>query len=222
LLGGKGEWRYAGSSNLLDLLAVRYLLLPEAQAVPGYHQVLGPVPTTPGSQAILLERDTVPAYVRVVAGAAKLPEDQTVPTVIDPRFPRNAVVLYPDTAGVSPQPIRAPGADTTTVTASLGEWAPGRMRVSLSGSDAQQRYLLIGETWYPDWHAAVDGKPAAVLRGDHALLSVVLPPGAREVRLWFASADYAHGRLVTLLALLITAGLFAWPLAIRGGRSTGA
>jgi hypothetical protein len=222
LLGGKGEWRYAGSSTLLDLLAVRYLLLPEAQAVPGYHQVLGPVPTTPGSQAILLERDTVPTYVRVVAGAAKLPEDQTVPTVIDPRFPRNAVVLYPDTAGVSPQPIRAPGADTTTVTASLGEWAPGRMRVSLSGSDAQQRYLLIGETWYPDWHAAVDGKPAAVLRGDHALLSVVLPAGAREVRLWFASADYAHGRLVTLLALLITAGLFAWPLAIRWGRSTGA
>ena len=67
--------------------------------MPGFHQVLGPVTTTPGSPAVLLERDTLPPYVRVVAGAAKLPEDQIVPTVIDPRFPFNAVALYPDTAG---------------------------------------------------------------------------------------------------------------------------
>ena len=94
LLGGKGQWRNAGSPNLLDLLAVRYLLLPQAQAVPGFHQVLGPVTTTPGGPGVLLERDTVPPYVRVVPGAAKLPEDQVVPTVVDPRFPLNAVALY--------------------------------------------------------------------------------------------------------------------------------
>ena len=48
LLGGKDQWRNVGSPALLDLLGVRYLLLPDAQAVPGYHQVLGPVTTTPG------------------------------------------------------------------------------------------------------------------------------------------------------------------------------
>jgi hypothetical protein len=44
---------------------------------------------------------------------------------------------------------------------------------------------------------------------------VVLPPGAREVRLWFASSSYPLGKVVTTLALLITLGLYAVPLRRR-------
>jgi hypothetical protein len=215
LMGGKNEWRYAGSPNLHDLLSVRYLILPDSQSVPGFHRVLGPVVTTPGTTAVLLERDTIPPYVRVVPGAAKLPEDQIVPTVVDPRFPLNSVVLYPDTAGITPEPIMGQVPPQSPVRARLVEWVPGRMRVTLDGTDTRPMYLLIGETWYPDWHAQVDGKPAATRRGDFALLSVILPPGAKEVRLHFASEEYARGRLVTVLALLLTLGLFAWPLRNR-------
>jgi len=209
LLGGKGEWRFAGSPNLHDLLAVRYILLPEAQAVSGFHQVLGPVPTTPGRSAILLERDTLPRYTRVVAGAAKVAEDQAIPTVVDPRFPLNSVVLYSDTTSVSPEPLNGRVPPPTKVRATVAEWAPGRMRISLDGAEPKPSYLLIAETWHPDWHAEVDGKPASVLRADEALLSVVLPPGARQVTLHFHSAQYDRGRLVTFLALLVTAVLFA-------------
>ncbi len=211
LLGGKGEWRFAGSSNLHDLLAVRYVLLPEAQAVPGFHQVLGPVPTTPGRPAILLERDTLPRYVRVVAGAAKVPEAQLIPTVIDPRFPLNSVVLYSDTTSVTPEPLNGKVPAPSAVRATLAEWTPGRMRIRLDGDAAKPSYLLIGETWHPDWHAEVDGKAAPVLRANEALLSVVLPPGAHQVALHFHSAQYDRGRLVTWVALLLTAALFAWP-----------
>jgi hypothetical protein len=221
LMGGKNEWRHAGSPNLHDLLSVRFLLLPDSQAVPGFRHVLGPVTTTPGTTAVLLERDTVPPYVRVVPGAAKLPEEQIVPTVIDPRFPLNAVVLYPDTASVTPEPITGQVPQAPPVRASLAEWAPGRMRVHLDGADTRPLYLLIGETWYPDWHAEVDGQPAAVRRGDFALLSVVLPPGAKEVRLHFASAQYDQGRIITIVALLLTLGLFAWPRWQRWSRARG-
>jgi uncharacterized membrane protein YfhO len=71
--------------------------------------------------------------------------------------------------------------------------------------------LVISETWCPDWHATVDGRPATVLRADHALLSVVVPPGGREVTLRFASAAYARGKLVTLAAVLVTLALLAAP-----------
>jgi len=53
--------------------------------------------------------------------------------------------------------------------------------------------------------------PTAVRRVDHALLSVVLPPGAREVTLHFASSAYARGKLVTLAAVLVTLALLAAP-----------
>ncbi|HET6577960.1 MAG TPA: hypothetical protein VFG66_06530 [Gemmatimonadales bacterium] len=224
LLGGKGQWRNAGSAALLDLLAVRYLLLPEAQAVPGYHRVLGPVTTTPGAPAVLLERDTLPAYVRVLPAAAKLPDDQVVPTVIDQRFPYDRIALYPDTASVSPEPIRGGQVpEPVPVRATLADWAPGRMRITLNGAAERPSYLVVGETWYPDWHVEVDGKPAPLQRADHALLSVVLPPGAREVTLHFASAAYAKGKLVTLAALLATAVLLSAPLwrGRRGRKADG-
>jgi hypothetical protein len=222
LLGGKGQWRYAGSPNLLDLLAVRFLLLPEAQPVPGYHQVLGPVTTTPGASGVLFERDSVPSYARVVAEAAKLAEDQIVPTVLDQRFPYDRLALYGDTAGVSPDKIRPGQApERAPVTATVAEWAPGRMRVTLTGSAAAPTYLLVGENWYPDWHATVDGKTAPVHRADYTLVSVVLPPGAREVHLWFASSAYPRGKLVTGLALLVTLALVAAPAWPRRSSSHG-
>jgi hypothetical protein len=220
LLGGKGQWKYAASPALLDLLAVRYLLLPQAQSVPGYHQVIGPVPTTPGSPGILLERDTVPAYARVVGGAAKLAEEQIAPTVIDPRFPYDRLALYPDTASVTPEPVRAGQIpERPPVRATVTEWSPGDMRITLQGAAPKPTYLLVGENWYPDWHATIDGKAAPILRADNTLLSVVLPPGAREVRFHFASSSYPRGKLVTAAAVLISLALLAAPLWTRRRRS---
>jgi uncharacterized membrane protein YfhO len=89
------------------------------------------------------------------------------------------------------------------------------MRVALDGADRRPLYLVVAENWYRDWRATVDGKPAPVLRGDHTLLTVPVPPGAREVRLEFGSAAYRTGRSVTWLALLLIAGLLAWPIVHR-------
>ena len=210
LMGGKNEWRNVGSPNLHELLAVRYLLLPDSQTVPGFHKVLGPETTTPGQVGHLYERDTVPAYVRLVAGAAKLPDDQAVPTIIDPRFPLQSVVLLPDTSSVTPAPLQSQPAPATA-RATLTHWAPGEMQIALEGAGSRPLYLVVSENWYRDWHAEVDGKPAPVLRGDHTLITVPVPPGAHEVRLVFASDAYRLGRWITWLALLLIVGLLAWP-----------
>ena len=215
LLGGKNVWRNIGNPNLHDLLAVRFLLLPDTQSVPGFHRILEPTPTAHGSIGVLYARDTAPPYVRVLPAAAKLPEDQLVPTVIDPRFPVNDVVVFPESASVSPAQIRAGGPDTTSLQARLTEWKPGSMRIALRGSDTATRYLLVSETWYKDWQALVDGRPAPVLRGDHALITVALPPGAREVALDFDSPEYARGKLISLVALLAIVGLWSWTFLRR-------
>ena len=220
LLGGKNVWSNIANPNLHDLLAVRFLLLPDTQSVPGFHRLLEPTPTSHGSVGVLYERDTAPPYVRIVPAAAKLPEDQVVSTVTDPRFPVDGVVVFPESASVSPAPIRAGGPDTAAVRATLAEWKPGRMRVTLTGSDTAARYLVVSETWYKDWRARVDGQPAPVLRGNHALLTVVVPPGAKEIALDFESPEYARGKLISLVALLAIAGL--WVLAfVRRRRPAG-
>jgi uncharacterized membrane protein YfhO len=89
------------------------------------------------------------------------------------------------------------------------------MQIALEGAGSRPLYLVVSENWYRDWHAEVDGKPAPVLRGDHTLITVPVPPGAREVRLVFASDAYRLGRWITWLALLLIVGLLAWPAIQR-------
>jgi uncharacterized membrane protein YfhO len=67
----------------------------------------------------------------------------------------------------------------------------------------------------------VDGRAAPVLRGDHALISVPLPPGAREVALDFESPDYARGKLISLVALLGIVGLWSWAFLARRRAASG-
>jgi hypothetical protein len=213
LWGGKNQWANLANPNLWNLFAVRYLLLREPQQLPGFHAVGGPMTTTGGAPAQLYERDTIPAYARVIGAAAKLPEAQAVPTIIDQRFPIDNVVVFADTASV--QPAALPGGAVPprpAVQATVADWAPGRMRITLDGSAPATTYLLVSETWYPDWHASVDGRDMPVHRADHAAIGVELPPGAREVVLSFASPSYRTGKVVTLVATLLTIGLLVSPL----------
>jgi hypothetical protein len=199
-----------GNPAVLDLVAARFILVPTEQDLPGFHKVMGPVGTATGGPGVLYERDSAVAYARVLSAAVKVPDDQTVPALIDSRFPHRSVLVYPDTATATVEPIRAGQVPPpATVTAEVTDWEPGRMRIVLSGPSAGPAYLLVSENWYPDWHATVDGKAAPVHRGDYAFLSVALPPGAREVRLDFASRAYSRGKLISGVALLATLGLFA-------------
>ena len=217
--GADAGWRNLSSPSLLDLLAIRFLILPQAQPVPGYHQVVAPTPTAFGTTAVLYERDTVPAYARVLPAAAKGTDAQVVATVADPRYPVHGVALLPDTASASvppAQPPFRPSAVSATVTA----WRPGAMTVALRGADATPGILLVSENWYPDWHAEVDGRPGTVRRVDHTLLGVDLPPGAREVRLRFDSPAYARGKVVSGLSLLAAGTMLILPMGRRRRRAT--
>ncbi len=222
LMGGKNVWHNVVNPAVLDLAATRFIVLRQEQQLPGFHKVLGPVEASQGGPAVLYERDSSAAYLRVLPAAAKVPEEQVVPTVIDPRFPFQGVALYSDTASLSPERIQ-PGKlpPPSAVQAAMADWEPGRMRVTLTGAETTPSYLLVSETWYPDWHATIDGKAVPVHRVDHAFLSVVLPPGAKEVRFDFHSADYRRGQLVTGLALLVVAALLSTPLWL-GRRTIGA
>jgi hypothetical protein len=221
LLGGKNVWANLGSQNVLDLLATRFIILPDTQSLAGWRLVVGPVLATSERAAVLYERDSAVAWARVLPAAVKVPDAQAPAALADSRFPYQRVVVVSDTASLTPNPIK-PGQlpDPAATRAAVTEWDAGRMRIALTGEDPQPTYLVVSESWYPDWHASIDGKDAPVVRADHALLGVVLPPGAREVRLWFESASYARGRLVTVLALLLTAGLLASPL-VRARRASG-
>ena len=218
LLGGKNQWKNQLSPAFWKMFGIRYIVLNQAQAIPGFHQVIGPV-TTRGGPGFLLEADTIPPYARVLAGAAKVPDGQLVATVSDPRFPFDRLAVYPDTASVSPAELGGAIPEPSAVTAAVSEWDAGRMTVTLTGAVTAPQYLVVAENWYRDWNAAIDGKPAPVLRAQGTLLSVMLPPGARSVTFWFDSPAYHRGKVISFASLAAVVALFGVPL-VRRRKST--
>jgi hypothetical protein len=202
-LGGKANgWQNLLTPNMLDLLSVRFLILGQSMRVPGFHEVVAPTTTAIGNPAVLYEKDSIPDYARVMLSAAKVPEDQEMGALVNPRFPFDRVALYADTSTETADSIVRP-VPQSAVRASVSKWAPGRMTVSLVGADTRIGHLVIAENWYPDWHATVDGKTAIVRRVDHALLGVDVPSGTRQVELWFDSPAYARGKWLSTGALLV-------------------
>jgi hypothetical protein len=218
LLGGKNVWtNLLASQRLWDLLAIRYVILPAAQDLPGYHQVGNETATPQGRAALLFERDSGAAYARVVPAAVKVREEQMVATLLDPRLDPDRLLLLPEDA-----PIETPRLDSLPpragVVATVADWQPGRMTVRLEPAPEREAFLLISENWYPDWRATVDGSPAPVLRGNYTLLAVPLPRGAREVLLQMTDASFRPGALVSLACLVIALGWLTVPPLLRRRR----
>ncbi|MGH7593542.1 MAG: hypothetical protein ACRELE_06795 [Gemmatimonadales bacterium] len=224
LLGVKNIWQYQFSANIWDLYAVKYVALTQdPPQLQGYHKIMGPTeladPIAVAPEGVLFERDSAARWVRVVPAAVKVADDQIPPTIANPGFPVNSYVLFSDTSAVQGTVTPSNGMATpapATTTASLGAWAPGAMNIKLTGADTTPTWLLVAENWYPDWHATVDGRTVPVLRGDGAMITIELPPGAKGVTLRYDIASYHQGTWITLIALLLT-GVWLFADRLRPG-----
>lgn len=202
----ENSWRNLGALPLWDLWAVRYAVLPAGarsiDSIPGFRRVLDSVPTFDGGSVKLFERTAPAPYARVVPAAIKVDSVAVIPTLLHPRMDVSRLVLLTPDQPVSPEPLKQMELPPPSPSqASVTSWQPGRMTVALDPPPAHDGYLLVAENWYPDWRAAVDGRPAQVLRGDHSLITVVLPAGAKAVELTFRSELYERGKTITIASL---------------------
>jgi hypothetical protein len=111
-------------------------------------------------------------------------------------------VLFTNDQPVTPAPLTKLPAPIPA-RAKVSFWEPGRMTIALDPAPVAAAYVLVAENWYPDWVGKVDGRPAAVLRGDYSLLTIPVPAGAKAVELTFRSKLYELGRTITLASLAV-------------------
>jgi hypothetical protein len=75
-------------------------------------------------------------------------------------------------------------------------------------------WLVLVDTDYPGWVAAVDGQPAAITRANGAFRAVQVPPAAHTVTFSYRPASVQIGAGISVGALLVWVGLLA------GGKKT--
>jgi hypothetical protein len=79
--------------------------------------------------------------------------------------------------------------------------------------------LVLADPWAPAWRVTVDGKPAELLRTDHAFRGVWLPAGAHTVRFRYEDRLLQLGALLAVATVVALAA--AW-LVLRRDRHAGA
>lgn len=72
---------------------------------------------------------------------------------------------------------------------------------------------VIAQSFYPAWHATLDGAPVPLLRGNVAFQAVPVPAGSHRLRLIYSDFHFRAGAGISAAALL--AGLVLW---LRLGR----
>ncbi|MDD5351008.1 MAG: YfhO family protein, partial [Chthoniobacteraceae bacterium] len=107
--------------------------------------------------------------------------------------------------------------------------APGEVRrlhyqwnsVDLSVSAARPSLLVLTDTWFPGWKAAVNGKPVPIYQANGYFRAIPLPPGENEVVFTYRPWQFTVGWTVTAatLCLLLGAGAVQGGLAFYAWRS---
>jgi uncharacterized membrane protein YfhO len=66
--------------------------------------------------------------------------------------------------------------------------------------------LVLSDTWYPGWHATVDGHDAKIERVDYLLRGVRVGPGSHTVQMTYRPLSFRIGWIVSLATALALLG----------------
>lgn len=133
------------------------------------------------------------------AGVHPAHGDEAVAVISGPTFdPRREVVLEHDTNGTAPQPSPAQLASRFTP-AHIAQYDPEHILVKVDAPTAG--HLVVMDTFYPGWHALVDGQPAALQPANWVGRSIAVPAGQHTIEMWFDPATLRFGLFITLLTL---------------------
>jgi hypothetical protein len=63
---------------------------------------------------------------------------------------------------------------------------------------AEPSLVIVAQTWYHNWRAYVDGRPAPLLRANHAFQAIQVPAGRHAIRLIYEDRAFQFGAAVSI------------------------
>jgi hypothetical protein len=185
-------------SPLLDLLGVRYIVMPVAPASDEVEPRLSrdlPIAYTDDDVKVLDNERALPR-AWIVHQAVEMDPDLALAQIgggtIDPR----RVVTLEDTPPIGGA-VPLDSADT----ASIAQYSPETVVVQADA--ATPGMLVLSDFVYPAWQARVDGVLTRIYVADGALRAVGMPAGKHTVEFQYTSAALPIGAAITALTLLV-------------------
>jgi hypothetical protein len=199
-------------SPLLDLGAVRYLVLARAGAPVGSLDGDSEMPAVYADERVVIyENRAALARVRIVHQVLHVPDEQAASARL---------------ASLGPLPTHAHSLDLPTtvepaadgqVCPALGSDSEGESmhivdasdpdRMVLRGRLASPGLVVVADSYDPGWRAQVDGAPAPVFPADLLFRAVFVPAGEHEIVLSYAPRSILAGALLCLAGVAVCLSL---------------
>jgi hypothetical protein len=186
-------------SPLLDLLGVRYIVMP---VVPAADQVEPrvsrdlPIVYADADVKVLENADALPR-AWIVHHAEQMDDDDALTRIAGGALDPRRVVALEETP-----PPADEGRDTSSDDqVAIVEYSPETVRLRVQTSTAGM--LILSDLIYPAWHARVDDSPAKIYVADSALRAVAVPPGEHTLEFQYTSAALPVGAAITGLTVLL-------------------
>ncbi len=103
--------------------------------------------------------------------------------------------------------IKGP-AGTSPGGVAVQEYTPGYIR--LESKAVRPALMVVAESWYPGWHATLDGRPANLLRANYLSQGVVVPEGTHIVELRYSPDAFNYGVAASGVSSIAFLGLLMW------------
>lgn len=146
-------------------------------------------------------REPFPRY-RLLYESIAFDDETAIRALKDGQFDPLRVVILD-----RPWPVQASGSLPLSPTVQVLYRGPEELQLRVQ--TPRSGFLVVGDPWYPGWHARVDGEPAPILRAYLALRAVPLTAGEHTVRLNYQPSSFRLGLALSLLSLC---GLMIWAL----------
>jgi hypothetical protein len=192
-------------SRVLDLMAVRFLIIPigTRRGNPAFSAFLdeaGFVMFDDGARFKVFENPFVVPRAFVTYRARRAPPVAELLRVIGRRDFDPLAESYVEGDPLPAASVAARGHPATFVRDDEAE-------VELEATLEQRGLVVLADSFYPGWHATVDGRPAPILATNHMFRGVVVEAGTHRVRFVYAPASVRVGAVLSVLALLIVVSL---------------
>ena len=119
-----------------------------------------------------------------------------VETLLNSHFDYQNMLILSQTPQLEPQ-------SDPTASATITQYLP--QRVTITTQSTQPQLLLLNDTYYPGWQAAIDNQPTSILRANHAFRAVSVPAGDHQVIFKYDPLSVKLGMVVSLIGLSLAA-----------------
>jgi hypothetical protein len=80
--------------------------------------------------------------------------------------------------------------------------------ITIKCTTSQPGLFFISDTYFPGWHATVDGESTKVLRVDYAFQGLWLTQGSHTIELKYAPSSFKYGALLSIIGIISLFGFY--------------